>query len=464
VASPDISKYIDLTVYDLQPEEIYDAATAYARTALPEWSPVSGSIEDALLQAASLMTGELVGAINRLPAGVTEGLLKLYGIERNIGTAPSAVVEVELVDDVGHTIPVGTRFGYLDSTELEPILYVFETTEQSTVAPGNTTAIIPIRGILLENYPFLLAGQSLQLLSSISFIDSVTLTVNSDPGQDPETETQFLDRAKAAFGQFSEALVLPSQFSRHALLNYANIYRANAYSRLQTERSIDAWELDGGTSTLTLDLGAAHDVTAAEQIRILLGEEAIDGVYLVSSTSGASLTVECDGETNSGNSGVVISHRLQNPTPENGYLTIYVAGVDGASVNGATLATLEEDLTDRSVAGLQIYASNAAEASLTVTVDIVKERSTTISSVSQSVENAVAEYLHPDYWGWDDVIYKNELISLIDSVPGVVRVIDVEIEAADATLVDVDPVTGDGTFLLKGLLPRQTTLVNVNTG
>jgi hypothetical protein len=99
-----------------------------------------------------------------------------------------------------------------------------------------------------------------------------------------------------------------------------------------------------------------------------------------------------------------------------------------------------------------------------VTVDIVKERSTTISTVSQSVENALAEYLHPDYWGWDDVIYKNELISLIDSVPGVVRVIDVEIEAADATLVDVDPVTGDGTFLLKGLLPRQTTLVNVNTG
>jgi hypothetical protein len=75
--SPDIRNYVDLTVYDLQPTDIYDASVEYAATSLPEWRPVPGSVEDALLQAASFMTGELVGAINRLPSGVVEALLKL---------------------------------------------------------------------------------------------------------------------------------------------------------------------------------------------------------------------------------------------------------------------------------------------------------------------------------------------------------------------------------------------------
>lgn len=465
MASPDISRYVDLTIYDLQPEQIYDAAVQYAQTALPEWTPISGSVEDALLQAAALMSGEVIGAINRLPAGVTEGLLRLYGIERNSGTAPSVTVDIELVDDAGHVIPVGTRFGYLDSDAADPILYVFESTQQVTVAVGDTTATVPVVGILLEDYPFLLEGAELQLLSAVSFIDTVTLSQTIDPGQDPETDTEFLNRAATTFGQLSEAIVLPAQFARHALVNYANIRRANAYSRLRTDMEITAWTANTGADTLTIDIGSDDGLVQGEPIRILVGDDGVDGVYLLSSVSAASATVAYEGEpvgASAGSSGIAIAHRLQDGTAQNGYVTVYVAGIDGASATAATLLTVEEDLRERAVAGLQIYASSAMEASLTVTVDVKKERSVTISAVSDAIEAALAQYVHPDYWSWDDVIYKNELISLVDRVPGVLRVIDVEMVAADPTLIDVDGGTGDATFLYKGLLPRQSTLVNAS--
>ena len=38
--SPDFSEYIDLTINDLQPEDVYNGAVEYARTALPEFDPL----------------------------------------------------------------------------------------------------------------------------------------------------------------------------------------------------------------------------------------------------------------------------------------------------------------------------------------------------------------------------------------------------------------------------------------
>ena len=133
MASPDARPYIDLTVYDMQPIDIYDAALEYARTSLPDWTPVTGSIEDAIVQSASYMTGQLLAAINRLPSGNIEGLLRLLGVERNSGTAASATVQIEVVDDAGYTIPAGTRCGYSESVNGSTSLYIFETVEDISI-------------------------------------------------------------------------------------------------------------------------------------------------------------------------------------------------------------------------------------------------------------------------------------------------------------------------------------------
>ena len=80
MASPDFSNYIDLTVNDKQPDEIYNDAIDYAKIALPEFSPRSGTVEDAVLQSTAYMAGVTSGSINRLPNGLMEGIMRLIGV------------------------------------------------------------------------------------------------------------------------------------------------------------------------------------------------------------------------------------------------------------------------------------------------------------------------------------------------------------------------------------------------
>ena len=79
MTSPNFSQYIDLTVSDLNVVDIYDDSVEYAQTNLPEFNPRVGTIENAILEAVSYQTGNIVTAINRLPDGLMEGLLSING-------------------------------------------------------------------------------------------------------------------------------------------------------------------------------------------------------------------------------------------------------------------------------------------------------------------------------------------------------------------------------------------------
>lgn len=233
MTSPDFTPYIDLTIYDNQPVDIYNAAIDYARTALPEWTPKTGSIEDAILQAGSYMTGILGGAINRVPNGVIEAVLQLFGIQRNTGTAPTGLITITAVDDSGYTIPAGTRFGYLDTTDPnERILYSFETDSDAIIPQGDVSVdAVAITGTGLIEYPSILAGTSLQLLSTVSFINTATLDSNLTIGANPETDTEYLARGISKLNSYSTALVLPEQMRQYVINTYSSVYRCQAFSR-----------------------------------------------------------------------------------------------------------------------------------------------------------------------------------------------------------------------------------------
>jgi hypothetical protein len=387
--SPDFSQYVDLTIYDKQPSEIYDAAITYARTALPEWTPAVGSIESAVLQAAAQMTGELAAAINRLPNGILEGLLQLLGVYRNAGTRATGVIDVTSIDDLGYTLEAGTLFGYIDSSDPDnPILYPFTTDETLYIPQGSTSASVAITGSAAVLYPELPAATALETLSQISFIDTVILNATLSAGADPETDAEYLARATAKLQSYNQALVLPAQYEAHVLSEYSSVYRCKAYSRVNP-----------------------------------------------SSDS--------------------LSDSLAN-----GYLTVYVCGLNGASLSSGVRTEIDDDLTDRSVAGLTITIKNAPVVNVTVAVTVVRDSGFLASEVQSNVEDALSAYLHPDYWDWSSTIYYNELISLIDQVSGVKRV---------SALTLTDPSSGtDFTasgsnleFKKYGALPRVTTTVTV---
>ncbi len=473
MASPDMSRYIDLTVNDLQPIEIYDASVEYAKTALPEWEPVPGSVEDALLQAASSMTGQLIGAINRLPSGVLEGLLRLYGIDRNAGTAATAIVEFTTLDNAtGYTIPIGTRVGYVDTVGDEPVLFVFETTETAVLAIGQTTANIPVVGVSFQQYPALQTDDPLQLLSAISFIEEVKIYQNYEPGSNPESDTAFLDRAVTILGSFSESLTLPAQVDRYALANYPSVYRAKTYSRVRADRPIVSLVRSSDVATATLS--ASCTVEAGDIVRVVGADTEFNGLFVVAGTTATTVYWTQDGDNASASvSGELYSLRFQDDwrdeetleyTPQNGYATVYVSAIGGAStsISNLTLETLQEDLIERTVAGLITHVDIARVASVGVQIEVEKQNAVSIATVTTAIEEAIDDYLHPDHWSWGDAIYVNELIALVDGVAGVVRVKSIVLDdSAGDGLTELDE-NGNIVFVYSGVLPLHETSVTVS--
>jgi hypothetical protein len=461
MASPDARSYIDLTVYDLQPIDIYDAAIEYARTSLPDWTPVTGSIEDAIVQSASYMTGQLLGAINRLPSGNIEGLLRLLGVERNSGTAASATVEIQMINDLQVDIPAGTRCGFSETVGDVTTLYIFESTSLISVPAGVGSASAVFEGVTLGEYPALAAGQNLQLLSAVSSIDSITLSQDLKTGGDAESTTEFLNRGINKFASLSEALVTPAQFTAYLIDTYTGAYRATTTSRLKKEKTVTSLSRTSGTVTAHV---AGHGLAIGDVIRLVNSPSgSFDGVYTLSTISGASVSWEQSG-TNAatGNTGaVLLSHKLQTPD-QNGYVSVYISDVGGASLSDLSIQAIEDDLTDRCVAGLTVRVDNAKVVGVNIAA-IVTLKSNNVSgqSVETAIQSALDQYVHPDYWAWNDAIYKNEIISLIDQVPGVGRVVSVTLTTSNSTYITES--SGDLVFAFerKGILPLNTTTISV---
>lgn len=378
--SPDITPYVDLTIYDKQPEDVYSDAYLYAQTSLPEWTPASGSSEDAILQATSTMTADLIGAINRLPAGLVEVLLQLFGVTRNAGIRATGSVWIEAVDDTGYTVPAGTRLGFLDNSDIDdPILYTFDTNDALTIPQGQTGASVTITAALNNEYPALQDGETLQLITPVSFVDTVTMWGDLEVGADAESDVEYFARAIAKLQSYTAALVLPQQFEQYILATYTDVYRAKAYSRVNP-----------------------------------VNNDFIDA-------------------------------------PENGYVTIYVSRVGGASLSAGAAAVIEEDLSNRATAGLNINVEPPTIVEVEVATTVTMKSGFISTEVEDAVQVAIDQYVHPDYWDWSPAIYYNELIALIDRVDGVDRVVELTIEGVEA----------DYDFTEYGVLPTNTTIVTI---
>ena len=63
----DFSQYVDLTIFDAQPGDIYLEAIELARTTLPEFNLRVGTPEDAIFQAMAYMSSLVISSINRIP-------------------------------------------------------------------------------------------------------------------------------------------------------------------------------------------------------------------------------------------------------------------------------------------------------------------------------------------------------------------------------------------------------------
>lgn len=216
--SPDASPYIDLTIYDRDPQTIFENAQLDLATNLPEWIPREGNIETLLLESLALIVSESVFSINRLPSALVEVLLQLFGITRNIGNPPQATLTFNVAVSTGVTIPAGTSCVLTLPGGVLPI--TFTTDIELEIASSFTTGTVTATGDRFTDEANNIAnGTALALQDAVTYVDTVTWDGIVTPGAFPEADTDYFTRALQRFGRLSDTLVLPKHFVAFALEN-----------------------------------------------------------------------------------------------------------------------------------------------------------------------------------------------------------------------------------------------------
>lgn len=240
MTSPDFRNYIDLTVYDTTPQKLYDDSVTYAQTAMPEFDPRIGTIEDALLQSMSFVGAVLATGINRLPNGLMEGILSLLGFTRNEATFATGSVLITTSINTGVVIPAGTVVTYdvLDGDIVTS--YPFATDTDLIIASTFDSGTVAVTATTAGKYPSLLAGQALTLVSQVQYVLTTALTADIDVGADTETQTAYFNRGAQYLASLNTTLATASHMTNYISSNYTSVPVFKVYDLMNSSNMLFA--------------------------------------------------------------------------------------------------------------------------------------------------------------------------------------------------------------------------------
>lgn len=208
--SIDFTPIVDLTLSDVDADTLVAQAVLDGLVKWPEWIPREGNTEMVLMELLAVETAETVFALNRLPAKVLEGMIRLFGIEKSLGVKATARIQITAFDLLGHLLPVGSRVqvGGID----------FVTTATLTVAVGSNIGLADVEaltlGVSANQIP---AGALVTLVDPVSWYQAGVSTVVSAGGREPETDAEYLLRASQRLGRVTDSLVIADHFTRYAV-------------------------------------------------------------------------------------------------------------------------------------------------------------------------------------------------------------------------------------------------------
>lgn len=222
--NPDLANYVDLTINDRDAQAVFEAAILQMKTDLPEWTPREGNVEVVLLEAMALQVAESIFAINRLPNGVIEALLKFFGIERDSGAAPTTTMRFYMAGVMGYSVPAGTKVTVIPSGGASSM--TFTTDYELVIPPGQNQGIVPATGTELSaRVNGIPQGALCELQDSVIYVDYVRLETDIANGRDPESDLDYLERGVTRFSRLSDTLVVPNDFLV-AAMEYPFVKRA----------------------------------------------------------------------------------------------------------------------------------------------------------------------------------------------------------------------------------------------
>lgn len=216
MTNPDLSSYIDLTLVDLDSQDLFDAALLLARTTFPEWQPREGNIEVVLMEVLAEMVNETVFAINRLPGAMTEVFLSMYGIERDAGLPPVVELKFFMNGIAGYTIPAGASVSIGTDPELEPV--IFETDSELVIPPGDNTGVVSATATTNTAEVNGVAADTLvETNEMLIYVDYIKTNNVVSGGRDEEDDDSYLSRGVQRFQRLTDTLMLPKHFTAAAL-------------------------------------------------------------------------------------------------------------------------------------------------------------------------------------------------------------------------------------------------------
>ena len=444
--SPDFSTYIDFSGFDEQPATVYQDAVAYAQTALPEFNPRPGTIEDAVLQAGAYVGALSIGAINRLPNGLVEGILKIMGVTRIESTAGTVDVEIEFFD-AGQTVDAGTLFvyDYFDGSQVIQLPFVL--TDAATAAEAETTVTATLTSLINGVIPSIAIGTQFLPASPSAIIFSCTTTSVVAQGDSSETEAQFLNRAATYLQSLSSTLNTATQIENYVLLNYSNVKRCKVYDLVRptafTATSASGYH-SGTSASAYVNQAFASSASAhpGTTYRFITPEFYGDSTYSDIFPSGIYTTVSDSLSLNAAQSlltytdnvsstasvgeyvDVVMMDTLLSSYTENneepGYFAIFVLGENGLPVGRDTKNTIKSDIQSRVSAGLIFDVIDASVYYLNVTATIAVRAGFNSTTVSTDVKTEIESFISPNQWPqFDSSLRIFDLVGRILSVEGV---------------------------------------------
>lgn len=505
MASPDFSEYIDLTVNDLQPSEIYSLARDYALVALPEFDPRVGTVEDAMLEAMSYIAGLVTGAINRLPNGLMEGILRLMGFYRSEATFASGAVIFSAIDDSGLFIPAGTQVAFSETTSDGVVAHIYETLASATIAEGDTeSSAVQIVSIEAGEKPVISDGASLTILTPLARLFDATFDGAFVQGSNTESDEVFFNRGVTYLSSLSLSLATADQVTNYVLTNYPEAYRVQSYDLTKLQQFlVEETVFDGGDSLVHAScvpevIGGNNyfdtfkytnqgaeifgviesstpwgaSVTPVTTVRISdTSEPDYDGIWGVSGIQNQFTNAPYVAyDYADGTSTTTISYPSQQAKLEFldqvlldadevlGSVTVFVCTSTGASLTAEDKAIIGDDIRSRSVAGLNVYISDVILAPIDVDVDIKVREGYSSLAVRTSVDDYLTSFLSPSQYPFSSLVRKNALISQVAQIEGVEYIDSLTLTSEDADICTVNG-NGDVEFIFKGTLPLSTVTV-----
>ncbi len=477
MASPDFQQYIDLTINDVQPPEIYESAIEYALTSLPEFSPRQGTVEDALLQAMAFISGLSTGAINRLPNALMEGVLRLIGLERDEATFASGNVIFNIIDNNGAVIPSGTQISFLEIVDDITIQHVFQTVSEANVPLGDSSSsLVPIVAVSPGEKPFIPDDSPMIILAASNRLLSCTFSGTIVQGDIGESDQNYFTRGTAYLGTLSEALVTVSQINNNVLLSYPSVERALTVDNARSPGlpGVQIFETSGTLQASCafdpLDFFDEQDIIG-DLVRVSYAEDPkFNKTYEVTQYSTGNKTVffsntagASSGETYDGPFEIELLKTLNFDTEIlGGTTTTVVAGVSGGAIPKESIEEIKQGISSKLIAGLNYDVVNALIVPVNIQIFIKVLNGFDEVATRSAVDQAITEFVSPDQWEWSQRVRLNSILSRSAQISGVEYVQSVEMSISQSELnAEIDNTTGDIIFLRQGTLPLSSVSVAV---